>query len=224
MSVSLNEKLKVEFLNSIDKNYNSISVYFETKHSHFIELTSLINEILKCLILELNQASIFSTNHLLERLVKLVLIKKHTLGINYSQPDLYNQKTEEAIKKYDGEILFNTLLFAKKEKLITDEESQTLNNLRDKVRNPYSHAGTKKIIADAPAKFVGFMFNINDIKEQLMQGKAITGGTKTEITTLSPTFSQLYQESFSKDLALDYFRTVFEVLVKLDERLDSMSQ
>ncbi|TCD27765.1 hypothetical protein EZ456_07395 [Pedobacter psychrodurus] len=223
MQASINEFLTTEFNNSIDKNYKVLSKYFETKHSHFIELTSLINENLKCLILDLHQASIFSTNHLLERVMKLVLIKKYTIGINYSQPELYNQKTEEAIKKYDAEKLFNTLLFAKNEKLITEQEYKILNELRDKVRNPYSHAETKKIIADAPPKFKGYMFNINDVKEQLMQGKPINAGIKTEITTLSSTFSQLYQENFSKDLALDYFRTVFEILIKLDQRLNRLS-
>ena len=75
----------------IDENYESLKKYFIHQPHHFLALTSLRNEILQNLLLNLFQTAIFGTNHLLERLIKLSLIEKHTLSLNYSNHELYNQ-------------------------------------------------------------------------------------------------------------------------------------
>lgn len=82
----------------VDENYGELKKYFLHQPRHFLALTSLKNEILHNLLLNLFQTAIFGTNHLLERLIKLSLIEKHTLGLNYSNHELYNQKTLEAIE------------------------------------------------------------------------------------------------------------------------------
>jgi hypothetical protein len=212
----------IEHVKLINKNYPKVKDIFEHQLSHFTELTSLRNEILNCLLLELGQASIFATNHFLERIIKLALIKKYTIGLNYSTPDLYNSKTLEAISKYDNEILANTLKFANTEKLINDDEYSYLKGLKDKIRNPYSHAEIKKIIQGAPKHFTGVMFNFKEINESLQKGEPIKPGVKTEITTLSSTFSQLYQKSFSEGIAYQYFNDVYTILKKLEERLSNL--
>jgi len=206
----------------IEKKFASLNEYFEDKLYHFVELTTLRNEILQCLLLELNQASIFSTNHFLERIIKLALINKYTINLDYSKPALYNEKTLEAVEKYDNLKLFNSLKLAVGENLITEEEYTILDNFRDKIRNPYSHAEIKRIINGAPEKFTGFMFNINDVMESLKKGEEIKPGIKTEITTLSSALSQIYQESFSKEIAFNYFKIVYSTLKNIEKRIELM--
>lgn len=142
------------------KNYDSLEKYFLHQPYHFLALTSIRNEILQNLLLNLFQTAIFGTNHLLERLVKLSLIEKHTLGLNYSNDELYNQKTIEAIALYDNLTLNDSLKAAYEQNLITETEKNTLMEIRKKIRNPYAHEEIKKIINKAPPKFTGFMFNI----------------------------------------------------------------
>lgn len=62
--------------NLIEKNHETLKEYFDDKLFHFVSLTNLRNETLQCLLLELNQASIFTTNHFLERMIKLGINRK----------------------------------------------------------------------------------------------------------------------------------------------------
>src|SRR5690606_21464440 len=205
-----------------EENYERLKEYFLHQPHHFLSLTSLRNEILQNLLLNLFQTAIFGTNHLLERLIKLSLIEKHTLRLNYSNYQLYNQKTIEAIELYDNLTLFDTLKQAYEQNLITELEKNTLTELRKKIRNPFSHAEIKKTLNEAPPKFTGFMFNINDVKESLKKGEPIPQGERKEITTLSATFSQLYQREFSEQIALNYFETVYSVLINIDSKLQEL--
>ncbi len=216
----MKEFYKSNYTKLTEENYASLNEYFEDKLYHFVELTTLRNEILQCLLLELNLASIFSTNHFLERIIKLALINKYTINLDFSKPNLYNEKTLEAIEKYDHQKLSNSLKLAKEENLITEEEFIILDSYRDKIRNPYSHAEINRIIHDAPEMFTGFMFNINEGMESLKKGEEIKPGIKTEITTLSPVFSQNYQELFSKEKAFKYFKDVYLTLKRIEERIE----
>ncbi|MCX2492796.1 hypothetical protein OQX63_04895 [Pedobacter sp. PF22-3] len=204
-------------------NYKVIEKYLEPKADHFLSLSSLRLEILKTLMLELFQASIFATNHFLERLIKLALIQKYTLGVTYAQPELYNKLTDEAITKYDRLILLDSLKLALKEGLLSQQEFDQLEDVKNKIRNPYSHAETKKIIKDAPAKFSGFMFSFEEVKNSLKSGEDVKLGQKTQITTLSSTFSQLYQQEFSREIALSYFDLIFKTMLSINRKLDLFS-
>src|SRR5690606_31157718 len=93
----------LSFLNNrIENNTNQYQEYFDMKLHSFCELEGLRKENIFCLILEFYQASIFTTNHLLERLLKLALIKNHTKGYNLSNYIIYNQMLQEAILQFDG--------------------------------------------------------------------------------------------------------------------------
>jgi len=212
-----------EFTEKTKLNYQSVAKYLEPKADHFLSLSSIRLEILKSLMLELFQVSIFATNHFLERLIKLALIQKYTLGVNYSKPDLYNKLTAEAVTKYDGVVLSTSLKLALEEGLLIQKEFDELEAARKNIRNPYSHAETKEIIKEAPTKFTGFMFSFEEVKNNLKTGQPIKPGVKTEITTLSSTFSQLYQQEFSRDIALSYFDLVFKCMLSINRKLDLFS-
>lgn len=208
----------------IEKNYENLKSYFLHQPRYFLPLTSLRNEILQNLQLELFQTAILGTNHFLERMIKFALIEKHTLGLDYSNHEIYNQKTLEAVDLYDNLILFKSLDAAEEQNLISESEKATLTVLRQRIRNPFSHAEIKKILIDAPENFTGFMFNINDIKESLIKGEPIKLGEKKEITTLSSTISQLYQQNYSEQMALNYFDTVYKIMMNIDKKLLDLTE
>lgn len=203
----------------VEKNYENLKEYFLHQPNHFLPLTSLRNEILQNLQLELFQTAIFAINHFLERMIKLALIEKYTLGLDYSNHETYNEKTLEAVDLYDNLILFKSLDAAEEQNLISASEKIILNELRQKIRNPFSHAEIKKILGDAPQNFTGFMFNIEDVKEALIKGEPIKPGEEKEITSFSATISQLYQQSYSREIAHNYFNTVYNIMINIDKRL-----
>jgi len=215
----MKDYLQNKYLDSLNENYKKLELYYNDKLNHFISLNSLRNEILDCLTLNLNQASIFSTSHFLERMLKLSLITNHTLGLTYDDDINYNEKTFEAIRLYDRLNLSESIKINLDKKLINDDEVEILDYFRKKVRNPYSHAEIKKIIEDAPNEFTGFMFNLNDVMESLQKGEKIKEGEKKVITTYSSTFAQIYQEDFSNQLALIYFESIYVIMKNIESRL-----
>lgn len=66
---------------SINESFEIVQPFYDSKLMVMVELTNLRNEILNCLLLGLYQASIFSTNHFLERLIKVSLVKNYTIGL-----------------------------------------------------------------------------------------------------------------------------------------------
>ncbi|HTO16616.1 MAG TPA: hypothetical protein VLZ83_12655 [Edaphocola sp.] len=193
--------------NRIQDNTSQYQKYFHTKLYSFCELEGLRKENIFCLILELYQASIFTSNHLLERLLKLALIKNHTRGYNYSDPIAYNKILQEAILQFDGRDMNEIIerCASKKIQLIDKEQEAELKNLKDKVRNPYSHAETAKINHQSPTHFKGFMFNLNEASQNLINKEEIKLLHPTYISKHSPPLAQLFQDNNSKMNALKYF-------------------
>jgi hypothetical protein len=215
----MKQQLQARFISSIDRNLDELSPFYACKLHEMVELTGLRNEIVNCLLLELYQAAIFCTNHFLERLIKVALIKNHTAGYNYLQPEMYNQKIEESKKLFDSLTLHKSLECAFKKDLISVEEMKELSELRKKMRNPYSHAEIAKINETSPATFKGFMFNLDDIKAKLTKGEEIGLPPPIELSTFSPAFAQLHQEHNSKASAFGYFKKVHSILLEIEKRI-----
>lgn len=211
--------LQKRFASAIDENFSVIEPFYEIRLMIMVELTNLRNEILNCLLLGLYQSSIFSTNHFLERLVKVSLIKNHTKGLNYSNAIAYNIKIEESKILFDSLVLSESLKQAKQNNLITELEMTELTILRKKIRNPYSHAEISKINDGSPKLFKGFMFSFDDVKSKLINKENLELPEATEINTFSPTFAQLQQEENSKIIAFDYFKKVHEIMLKIESRI-----
>lgn len=72
---------KIEFFTDrVKNNIGGLYTYYEHNFIHFCELRSLIWGNINCLLFGLYQASIFTTNHLLERMLKHALFNFHTQG------------------------------------------------------------------------------------------------------------------------------------------------
>src|SRR5690606_6383470 len=114
--------------NRIRDNTNKYQKYFDLKLYSFCELEGLRKENIFCLILELYQASIFTSNHLLERLLKLALIKNHTKGHSFSDHITYNKILQDAILQFDGKDMNEIIerCASKKLQLIDKTQEQEL--------------------------------------------------------------------------------------------------
>ena len=63
------------------------------------------------------------------------------------------------------------------------------------------------------------MFDINDVKDKLKSGKPLNIPKRTTLLKFSPAIAQMFQENSSKQFAFDYFKNVFGILKKLENRV-----
>ncbi|MEZ4975996.1 MAG: hypothetical protein R2802_05515 [Flavobacteriaceae bacterium] len=154
-------------------------------------------------------------------MIKLSLIKKHTIEYDYSDLENYSEKLKESESEFDGLTLYNSLKKALENELITESEHNFLIDAKNEFRNPYSHAEVGKVIKN-DNDFSGFMFNINDVKEKLKSGKPLDIPEPTIIPKFSPAIAQFLQENNSRQLAFEYFKKVFGILKKLEIRITEL--
>jgi hypothetical protein len=212
-------KQKTEYFSElINKNYNQLKDFYTHSFIEFCELNSLKVEILNCQLFELYQSSIFSTNHFMERMIKLALIKLHTIEFNFSDIEKYSEKLKESEKKYDNLFLFKSLKKALEKELITTKQYDYLLNAKNEFRNPYSHAEVSKVIKN-DSDFTGFMFNISDVQDKLKEGKPLNIPNPTIIPKFSPAIAQMLQENNSKEKAYEYFVNVIGILKEIENKI-----
>lgn len=206
----------------IDRNYSLVERFFNHDLKFMSSLLSIRWEILNCLLLENNNASITLTNHFVERMLKLSLIQLETKDINLSEPEKYTKRILHAHKIYDHLKLHDTIKHNKKKQLISEEEFNYLNTTCKSFRDSYSHAQIEIINKKQPETFSGFMFNFENIKNNLVKGETNFEKTKIEIPKVSPSIAQQYQTESSRENALEYFSQVYEILINIEKRLESI--
>ena len=199
----------------IEKNYSQLEPFYGHSFMTFCELNHLKNEICNCLLFEFYQASIFSTNHFLERLLKLTLIKNHTREFNYSEIEKYREKLNESEKDFDGMTLHQSITKAHELNLITDKQFEYIKTAKNKFRNPFSHAQVSKI-NEKESDFSGHMFSFKEVKESLKKGTELKIPERITIPKFSPAISQMLQESNSKEIAFTYFNSIFIILTEIE--------
>ncbi len=204
------ELFEKAFIDSLNKNFQSFSKYFDFEFYVFNELGGSIFEINKCLILEFYRASITLTNNLLERLLKLALIYNEA-GIGPKPVETWGAIFEEPNKKYSSIALGNSIEKCRKLNLITDDEKTFLfDTIREFMRNGFSHADSTKIldgIPDETTMFQGSFSNPKEIKPVTVNQKVI------------PFIQAIHIENFAKGNAVNYFDYVFELTKNIDKRL-----
>ena len=181
------------FGKEIVKNLDELNFYYKHEFIFFCEFRTIIYENLNCLLLGLYQASICMTNHLLERMLKHALIDFEMKGCYIGNP-AFNENISAACKKG----------------IITEEEGGKLKELKNKYRNPYSHASVKKIISEKPELVKGWIGKFPVPEED---SKPLRN-----ITVPSEIFSEYYQADIAKKEAFPYFKIVFGTMVAIDQR------
>ena len=205
------EIFRKSFIEKLDKNFPQQSKYFEFQLKIFCEFNTLIFEINKCVILELNRATITLTNNLLERLLKLALINNET-GIGSIKFEKWNEVFEEPNRKYNSIKLGNSIELCKKFELITQGEKDYLFNIvRVLLRNGFSHSDSSEILKDLPDESVMFEGSFTNPNAELKEVKINQ--------KIMPTFQALQMEEFAKTNAKPYFEFVFDLIFKIEQRL-----
>ncbi len=204
------------FSKKIIDNSEKILPFQDHNFYLFSELRILLYEITHCIMFDLNQASFCLTNHLLERVLKLSLIKYELEGLNISDP-IFKEKQISAYKKYDDMLLWKTLSSAYENNIIINEEYNMLLKFKDKYRNPFSHANVSKLIPEQQINnsMIGHIFNLEESFKCLTDSKPIP---IQEVLIDPLTLVQEYQYAISNREALDYFNNVFEIMINIDER------
>ncbi|PLX10176.1 MAG: hypothetical protein C0594_05240 [Marinilabiliales bacterium] len=199
-----------DFSEKLAKNYNELSSYFDFELKVLCEFNTLIFEINKCLILELNRAAITLTNHFIERLLKVALIKNEA-GIGPKPVDKWNDAYAKPTQQYGNLKLWETIKICREKNLINEQEKSFLNDIvRDMVRNGFSHADVEKIMKKYPDNVVmyeGSFSNPGKLKEVSVNQKLI------------PEIQAIQIAGFAEANARVYFDFVFNLLLRIEQRL-----
>lgn len=199
--------------NEIQANFSSASweAYAKIRDSYLIVLhskyDSLRDEICKCITFKCFQASITLTNHLLELFLKDSLIFNECGTAKVDNPqvfDIYGQ----AVEKFDGLDLNDTINRARTADIITRDEKKKLHEFRERLRNAYSHAEKKKLFSGKdPVNFVTGKFD---------------GSAPSPVKTVPASdfflAHGLMQEAMASNDAIPYFLYVDEILVREEKK------
>ncbi len=204
------EIFEKDFNDKLNKNFPLLGKYFDFQLNVFTEFNTLIFEINKCLILELNRAAITLTNNLIERLLKLALIESET-GIGPIPIEDWNSTFRPPTEKYRRYNLGSTIEKCKKLDLINSEEKKLLfESIREMIRNGFSHADFDKVLVDYPddiKMYQGSFTNPTELKEVTINQK------------LNPEIQAFQVENFAKYYAKQYFDFAFKLIFKIEKRL-----
>lgn len=209
-------KFEKSFIENLNKNFPKFSKYFEFRLAVFCEFNTLIFEINKCLILELDRAAITLTNHMLERLLKLALIYNE-VGIGPIEINKWSETFEEPNTNFGAIDLGNSIEKCKKNGLITDTEKTYLfDTIRVLLRNGFSHADSSNILAGLPDQTIMYQGSLTNPHEGL---KEVFINQKT-----MPTFQAIQMKEFAKNSSHPYFDFVFNLIFKIEKRLKDKFQ
>lgn len=212
----ISNKKRIESLTTkVLQNADKMIFYQEYKFYIFCELKSIIDENIVCLILDLNQASICLTNHLLERSIKRALISFYLQNTKFGEPDFVRLQ-QEAYSKFDNLVLEKSVDFACKEKILTNDEGSLVKCWKNTYRNPFSHANISKILPENASDiyFPGWGFDFRDSTTATKESPMPM--IKVEIPMLL--LAQTLQSDLAKDKAFEYFDNVFKLMIKIDKR------
>ena len=214
------EIFKKTYLEKVEANYSYLEPYFNDTLILLSAIKPIKYQIINCLMIEQFIASINCTNHFLERLMKLTLIENYVKGIKYDEAEKLTEKLDIAYEKYDGLLLSQSIKACYEEaKLITENEFIELNKIRELIRNSYSHAQMSKINRGLPKTMSMFMFDFEEVKKSI-KNKSEIKKKEVFIPTNSPALQTEFQNSASKDLAINYFKAVYQIAKNIDVKLD----
>lgn len=162
----------------------------------------IIAEIKFCLLLDLFQASITLTNHLLEKSLKYFLIDTEVGEVKLSANiEDINIVWKNACEKYNGKNLKSTIDLAFEHGIITIQEKDELHYLRKIIRNGFSHGDPSKIFNGLTIPVA--LFSIDNPKN--------IQRTEANIEII-PFIQGIAQAKFAETHAEKYFHFVFAII------------
>lgn len=194
-----------------DKNYEKYSTYLNHDFKVFSELKPVFGEICFCLIYDFHKAAITLSNYTLERLLKLALVF-NDVGVNPIHPTKWNETFKPLELKYGNKDLGTTIKVCKSKGLITKEECSHIDkNIREQMRNGFSHADYSKILkgeSDKVKVYHGSFSSPGKLDEISLNQKTI------------PFIQSMKIEHFAPETSHPYFKFIFELAEKIEDRLE----
>jgi hypothetical protein len=190
--------------------YNAINDAFNTEFG-YPALDPVRDEICKCIICGLPQATITLTNHLLEKSLKFCLGVKYSSN-NKKEGTKLENIFQEGIEKFDRNNLEQTINHATSKGLITKEQKKQLIQFKKTFRNPYSHANTD-IFKDISV--MGKCVTTKDLEDGLENflEKCFDSSSDIEMTFKNLPFAQgIFQKKIAQEDCIPYFMKVDEII------------
>lgn len=178
------------------------------------ELQIIYNEILQCITFGFYIAAITLTNHLLEQFLKKLLTyhdSKREVKNTGEDFEIVNEIKRSA-EKFRENTLGKNIELAFNAGLITSQEKNILNEMKDDFRNAYSHADTGKLYKDESAV-------IEEIKDPniVLEGKK--GPMSEELLMNLPIFEFLFIRRHAEANCIPYIRALINIILKSMSRL-----
>ncbi len=182
---------------------HDLAFKYEDINIGVIELDLIIKEINFCLILDLSQACITLTNHLLEKTLKLLLIYEETGKKQVTDLSKIDELYGNACNRFNGKDLNDTINIACSKGLITKDEKKTMHEYRDRLRNGFSHSDMNKVFKKSKIPLI--MGNFEN-PQKLEKGEA----TISQV----PFLQGIAQEKVAKSSALTYYIFIHNIIKK----------
>lgn len=192
------------FEKALEENFDHYKHYLQNpRFYYFNDLKSTIGEIIKCLIIEADTASITLTSHFLERILKLALTQKES----GTQPEKIKDwnKTYSKSDKYSNWKMGATIKKCKELGIISKNQFNKLTDFQNTIRNGFSHYDPKKILAESKN-------TIDLIEKSNSENKKIEGINYKEI----PTLQNIFVRKFAKENSEEYFDYVFNLMLSIE--------
>ena len=202
------------FINSLNSqigdNYEIVKEIFTIEYG-YPALDPIRDEICKCFICGLYQSTITLTNHFLEKSLKFCLGIKYSIENKADDMEIKDAFVD-GINKYDNLQLEQSINAACSQGLISKEQKQELKDLKNKFRNPYSHAN-KAIFSGKSVK--GKQVSIKDLENGLddFLKLCFDNSKDEEIPIENLPFAQgIFQVEIAKDDCFPYFKSVDKIV------------
>jgi hypothetical protein len=194
---------------NISSNYPVIAEIFNSEYG-YPTLDPLRDEICKCIICDLHQASITLTNHFLEASLKKCLVIKYSID---NKNDALKPKDafNEGIAKYDKCTLSETINTACSKGLISKEQKKKLNKFRENYRNPYAHAESAKIFKDTTVRGKSISVKKNENPVDFLKRIVKSPMEEIPVKNLLP-IQGIAQVELAKNTSIPYFCEVDKII------------
>lgn len=172
------------------------------------DLKYIIPEICDCLIIRANQAAITLTNHLFENMLKRALMTWDSRGKQVCSDDNLNEAFKQEVDNYDNKDIEPNINKCRSKGLLSKEETKRLVYLKNRYRNPFSHASYSQLFKDTSTTiYKGSYNNPSEIKEETI-----------DISNV-PMYQLIAQKQFADFNAFGYFIEIYSYIDKLDRKL-----
>ena len=165
----------------------------------------VVNEVCDCLVKKQEVAAFTLTNYLFEASLKITLIYWESGGKLIEDLKDFENLYRKGTKKYLGKDLFKVIGAAKRSKLITSEERESLLFLLNQFRDPFSHASNNAEISSSM---------IESFDESMLSREISVSG--------NPILYFDCQERYMRRRAYHYFMELYSYILKWDKMISEL--